>query len=297
MSEVTYTPADYGDGITQATEHALGSSHGIAQATLLGFVLLGDDQTPRSGHAYPVVPASAAEVVSVAPPAGSAPWHFDMNIEDFYSGDMPDFTGKNEGLLRLEVDTLLPQDDAKDKRAAHLVKFKVQDFDYAGGFQSRGAFRNVRFTQYVTLRVTADEIDPNLKSVLSTVERVVDESGLAEVDVLKSIPYLDVGVKLTKSLARNVAFNKNDPIWAEQIILELDPITGSAALRSGIYFLISRTALLNQVTQGDKGQGEGPVALTYKDNALLVNDQQVRATHFRLAVRVREVVENAGVVS
>ncbi|MGY4859555.1 hypothetical protein [Cryobacterium sp. AP23] len=262
-------------------------SAAVLRAPLLGFVDLGDDDRPHQGVSYTVVPADSDAVG--ARPVVDGEHYFEMDIQGFYSGDMPDITETNEGLLRLEVDVRDPQSTSTSKRAAQLVNFTVRDYDNAGGFLARGAFRRVVFGRHVNLHVTLVELDADLSEYFNKVETVVRDSGLAEVDVISSIPYLDVAAKLVGSIVKNFGRNPDDPIWEERMLLETEPLPGSPFLRTGMYIMVDRHALVEQF-------GSDPVPqLVLRDGVLYAgkepDSRSVTAAHFRFSVRVRSADE------
>lgn len=248
------------------------------QATILTFVHLDGDATPKKDKSYRVIPAYSEEV-GQAPYPGT-PWmYLDLDIQTFYSGDMPDFTSNNEGVMRLQLDARDPQDHAKVKPASQLLKFRVRDHDYAPGFNTRGAFANVLFSSLVNLTVEVDELDQDASVIFDKVEAVVTDSGLGEIDVVQNFPYLDVGVKLMKSIVKNFGRNPDDPVWRDRMTLRPTPIAGSAFLRPGIYFLIGKKTLPDDHSE-----------FSFVNERLLLDGKQVHATHFRFGVNLRPAV-------
>jgi hypothetical protein len=252
------------------------SGSGPTRAPHIGFVHLDGDIAPVQGKKYPVVPASAL-------PLGELPYpttprsYLDLDVQQFYSGDLPDVWGKNEGLLRIQIDTRAPQDLSREVTASFLTKFKVDDHAYAGGFESRGVFRNVLFDQYVNVRFALYELDTDVGVYVDKVMQVVKDSGLGKVDVLKGIPYLDVGTKLIESIAKNFGKNPDDEIWTEIPVFQFRPVPGSVFLRSGIYVVADRP-------DADR---TFPDDLWYRDGHLTVGSSTYDVTHMIFAIGVR----------
>lgn len=192
---------------------------------------------------------------------------------------MPDIGwGGNEGLLKVQVDTRAPQDLATEATASFVTQFRARDNRYAPTFASRGVFRNVLVTEFVSLRISLFELDSNLSEYFDRVKSVIDDSGLAKVDVLKGIPYLDVGTKLVESLVRNFGKNPDDELWGELPIFQLSPLIGSAFLRNGIYVLVDQPVDRSRIDDGE---------LTYRDNKLEMGSNQLEETHLILSLGLR----------
>ncbi|RYP88652.1 hypothetical protein EKO23_01820 [Nocardioides guangzhouensis] len=250
---------------------------GPSRAPHIGFVNLNGETAPKIGAAYDVVPASALPLQDLAVPETPRTF-FDLDLHAFYSGNLPDgLIGSNEGLLRIQVDTRAPQDLSNEVTASFVTKFRVRDDEYAPSFASRGVFRNVLFENFVNLRLGLIELDSDLSVYFDKVKKVIDDSGLAQVDVLKGIPYLDVGTKLVNSLVQNFGKNADDVLWSELPILQLHPLIGSVFLRAGIYAVIDRSS----EQQGFPGK------LSYLNGELRDEHGPLLTTHLIFSVGLR----------
>lgn len=247
----------------------------VLSAPVLFFVNVDTGKDPEDGKEYELIPAGSSKVRSRAVPKG--PYRtFLLDIHKFFSGDMPDMTDTNEGLLRLEVDTRDPQEIDTAKRAAVVAKFRVRDWEDSQGFLSRGVYRNVLFSDFVNLHISLVELDQSLGGYFEKVEKVFDESGLGELDMVKSIPFLDIGRKLVGGILDTFGKNKDDVLWEERPILSLAAAPASANLRSGIYVMVDRRALNNQ-----------PGLLVYRDGDVLVEKARLKAMHFVFSIEVK----------
>lgn len=247
----------------------------VRSAPVMLFVNVESGNDPLDGVSYDLIPAGSAKVRERSVPRG--PYRtFLLDIHKFYSGDMPDMTDTNEGLLRLEVDTRDPQNIDTAKRAAVIARFKVRDFEDSQGFLYRGVYRNVLIEEFVNLHISLVELDTSVGSYFAKVEKVFDESGLGELDMVKSIPFLDIGRKLVGGMLDAFGKNKDDVLWEERPILSFDAAAGSASLRSGIYVIVDGRALQNQ-----------PGPLTYKDGKVFVKESGLKAMHFVFSIQVR----------
>lgn len=249
-----------------------------SRAPFIGFVHLDPDPVPLQGKAYPVIPAGAAPMSALPYPVSPSVF-LDLDLHAFYSGDLPDagWNG-NEGMLKLQVDTRAPQDLSAEATASFVTQFKVGDYAYAPTFATRGVFRNVLFTEFVNLRISLFELDSDLSEGFDRIKKVIDESGLSKIDVLKGIPYLDVGTKLIESLVRNFGKNPDDDLWGELPIFQLRPLIGSAFLRNGIYVTVD---------QPDEGARLDWAKVTYSDNTLRLGRKQLEETHLIWSMGLR----------
>lgn len=257
-----------------------GQAYGFApagprRAPHIGFVDLNGDVGPAEGKTYSVLPASALKLADLPTPA-SPRMHVDLDLHAFYSGDLPD-SRSSEGMLRIQVDTRSPQDLTAEATASFLTKFRAKDKEYVGGFHSRGVFRNVLVDQYINLRFALVEFDTDAAVYFDRILKVVKDSGLDEVDVIKGIPYLDVGTKLIESIVRNFGKNQDDELWTEVPILQIVPIPGSIFLRNGIYVIIDRPSR-------DAGF---PASLTYRNGQLRFANGALETTHLVFGLGLR----------
>lgn len=258
------------------TDSAASRGSGPTRAPHIGFVHLDGDVAPAEGKSYQVIPASALPLGGLPIPAGPHAY-LDLDLHAFYSGDLPDF-GRSEGMLRLQVDTRAPQDMTTEVTASFLTKFSTGDNAYVGGFASRGVFRNVLFEEYVNLRFALVELDTDIDVYFDKILKVVKDSGLSQIDVLKGIPYLNVGTKLIESVVHTFGKNPDDELWTEVPIFQLHPITASVFLRSGIYVILDRSA----------ANAGFPAGLTYRDGGLRLAGGTLETTHLIFGVGLRQ---------
>lgn len=249
-----------------------------SRAPLMGFVLTGDDPSPARGKTYPITPADSLELAALPLPPGPERY-FDLDVLGFYSGDLPDIPWQgNEGLAKIQVDTRAPQDVTKDATASFVAKFSVRDYSYASQFLYRGVFRNVIFSDYVNLRFGLTELDGDAATYFDKVQSVLkDIPEVKQLDVLKGIPYLEVGTKLVEGIVRTFGRNPDDVLWTETPLLSADPLSGGAFLRRGIYVVFDRGSY-----------DHFPEAMTFIDGAVLVGDDQLTETHMVLSIGVRQ---------
>jgi hypothetical protein len=242
----------------------------------MGFVVLGPDSAPARGKSYDVVPADALEIASLPFPA-SPERFFDLDVLSFYSGDLPGW-GRNEGLVKIQVDTRPPQTVGSDVTASFVTKCSVRDYKYAPGFLYRGVFRNVIFGDYLNLRFGLTELDGDAGPFLDKVQSVLrDVPELKQLDILKGIPYLELGTKLVEGILRTFGRNPDDEVWTETPLLSLEPLTAGAYLRRGIYIVF------------DRGEfNHFPETMTYVDGSVLLAEEQLRNTHLIFSTGVRE---------
>lgn len=249
------------------------------RAPFLGFVVLGDDKYPVQGRGYQIVPAGSAEMGALPVPT-SPQKYLDVDLTGLFSGDLPDW-GKAEGLLKVQVSTRSPQDLTKEATASFITKFVAGDFAYAPTFLYRGVFRNVMIETFANIGLGLIELDTDASVFVDRIKKVMDGvPELKSVDVLKGIPYLEVGTKLVESIIRVFGKNPDDQLWGEVPILEIDPIVGGAFLRSGIYVVLDR--------QSDNESF--PSELTYESNTVQEGGGVSQRTHLIMGVRLREAV-------
>lgn len=204
----------------------------------LGFVNLGDDNRPKNNKRYDIISASDGAMESIEYP-DTLYKRLDLNLYAFYIDDLPDFTKKNEGLLKISVNTRNPQNiQATDNDATTATNFQAEDGSYAPTFLSRGVFRNVLFENMINLKFDLYELDTDAGEYFNKVKQVVnDVPEIKNLDVLKGIPYLNLASSLFESIINTFGKNPDDYLWGEIPTLEIDPTIGGAFLRSGIYVL------------------------------------------------------------
>ena len=80
------------------------------RAVSLGFVDLAakGHVRPKEGEQYDLIPASS-EALETLPTPTTRFKRLDLDLYEFYSADLPDFWGANEGLIKVNVDTRDPQ--------------------------------------------------------------------------------------------------------------------------------------------------------------------------------------------
>lgn len=214
------------------------------RAVALAFVDLASKghNRPQPDEQYALIPASSEAMASLPTPSTRFK-RLDLDLFEFYSGDMPDFWGANEGLAKVYVDTRDPQSiDSSPVTAAFVTRFTVADGSYAPTFLYRGVFRNVLVEEWANLGVDLYEMDTDASVYYEKIKGVID--GVPEIkslDVLKGIPYLGLATSLFDGIIKTFGKNPDDHLWGEIPILEISPIIGGAFLRSGIYVLLERT--------------------------------------------------------
>lgn len=255
------------------------------RAVSLGFVDLAakGHVRPKEGEQYDLIPASS-EALEALPTPSTRFKRFDLDLYEFYSADLPDFWGANEGLLKVNVDTRDPQAmDGSPTTAGFVTEFIVDDGEYAPGFLFRGVFRNVLFEEWANLAFDLYEMDTDASVYYDRIKGVID--GVPEIknlDVLKGIPYLNLATNLFEGIVRTFGKNPDDHLWGEIPILELEPLVGGAFLRSGIYVLFEKTF---------KGTEVGFDDLAYRDAHLLHKQDSWLSNHLIFGVRLREYNE------
>lgn len=215
------------------------------QVPRIYFVHQGDDAGLAAGKRYPLIPASALELGS-RPIAAGPTRTLAVDFQAFFAGDLPDTFGGNEAMLTVKVDTRVPQAGPSDFTASQIIKFTVGDHSYADGFESRGAFRNIQFQEWINLRFSLVELDGKFVEAFGKVTEVVKSSGLTSIDVLKGVPYLEVGTKLVEGLVSKFGTNLDDRLWEETPIFSIDPVVNSAYLRDGVYVIVDRSRLASK---------------------------------------------------
>ena len=237
------------------------------RALEIGFVNLNEDKRPKRNTEYEVVSASSDLLADLSYPDSDIK-KMSVDLFKLYIDNLPDFTSDNEGLIKIQVDTRNPQDlDGETNDATFASEFQVSDGSHAPTFLYRGVFRNVLLRDWVNLRFDLYELDTDssvyyekIKSVLSNVPEINN------LDVLKGIPYLNLATNLFEGVITTFGKNPDDHIWGEVPLLELEPIPGSAFLRTGIYVLFER---INSEDQEIRFED-----LLYVNGSLIINGQE-----------------------
>ncbi len=250
------------------------------RAVALGFVDLASKghTRPQPEEEYALIPASS-EAMAQLPTPSTQFKRLDLDLFEFYSGDMPDIWGANEGLAKVYVDTRDPQSiDSSPVTAAFVTKFTVDDDSYAPTFLYRGVFRNVLVEEWANIGVDLYEMDTDASVYYEKIKSVID--GVPEIkslDVLKGIPYLGLATSLFDGIIKTFGKNPDDHLWGEIPILEISPVIGGAFLRSGIYVLFERTY---------KNKPVNIEELSYKNGRLL--SQNKISSHLIFGLRLRD---------
>jgi len=204
----------------------------------LGFVHLKNDSRPKNNVKYDIISAGDYQM-EILPVPDSAYKKLDLDLYGLYIDDLPDFTHKNEGLLKVSVNTKNPQDlNATDTDATTATNFKGKDGSYAPTFLYRGVYRNVLFEKWINLRFDLYELDTDADEYFGKVKQVIN--GVPEIknlDILKGIPYLNLATSLFESIINTFGKNPDDHVWGEIPLLDINPTIGGAFLRNGIYIL------------------------------------------------------------
>lgn len=204
----------------------------------LGFVKLGDDSIPKTDKSYSIVSAGDEYLFTLKYPETRLKL-LKLDIYALYIEDLPDFTKKNEGLLKIGINTKDPQNlTSADFDATVVTNFKVKDGNYSTNFLYKGIYRNALFDSWINLKFDLFELDTDADVYFSKVKKVVD--GVPEIkdlNILKGIPYLNLATQLFESIITVFGKNPDDHVWNEIPILELEPTPGGAFLRSGIYVI------------------------------------------------------------
>lgn len=204
----------------------------------LGFVDLKQGTRPKQNVKYDLKSAGDHSLEELAVPE-TVYKRLNLDLYAFYIDDLPDFTKRNEGLLKIAASTKNPQDlNAVDTDATVATNFKGKDGSYAPTFLYKGVFRNILFEKWINLKFDLYELDTDADQYFGKVKQVIN--GVPEIknlDVLKGIPYLNLATSLFESIVNTFGKNPDDHIWGEIPILEINPTIGGAFLRSGIYIL------------------------------------------------------------
>ncbi len=208
----------------------------------LGFVDLLGDNRPKRDTEYDVISVASDKLGDLPFPEDCEFHRLSFDLYNFYVEDLPDFTSKNEGMVKVQVNTRNPQELAENpSNATFVTKFKAEDESYAPTFLYRGVFRNVLFREWINLRIDLYELDTDAGVYYDKIKSVID--GVPEIkslDVLAGIPYLGLATKLFEGIIRTFGKNPDDHIWGEVPTLELVPVIGGAFLRNGLYVLFEQ---------------------------------------------------------
>ena len=205
----------------------------------LAFVDLKGDERPKAEKLYDIVAASSDAVGKLPVPSSASILRMDLTLTRMFIEELPDWTKKNEGLLKMRVNTRdpsAPQQPPVD--ATFVTEFTVEEGGFAPTFLYRNVFRNVLFKEHVDIHVNLFELDEELSDSYHKTKQIV--SGVSEftiVDVARGVPYLNIATGLFEGMLGTFGKNANDHVWGESPTLEIDPAPGSAFLRSGIYCL------------------------------------------------------------
>lgn len=253
----------------------------LPNALKLGFVDLKGGSTPKENIRYEIVSAGNALLESIAVPQTQYK-RLDLDLFAFYIDDFPDFTKKNEGLLKISANTKNPQDlSSTEAEATWATNFIGKDGSYASSFLYAGVFRNVLFENWVNLQFDLFELDTDADEYFAKVKQVI--VGVPEVknlDILKGIPYLNLAGALFDSIISIFGKNPHDHVWSEIPLMSIKPISGGAFLRSGIYILFEeRNSKKEEVSYGN---------LEFIDNRIVIKDQskKVLPNHLLFGVQL-----------
>lgn len=241
-----------------------------SKSLLLGYVNLGEDTSPVNNKAYAVLNASDNAVGQVDYPKASKIKKLDLTLHRFWNQDLKDLGHSNEGLMKLSMNTLLPQDGRTVdttkplKKAEYVQEFEVRDGDFAPTFLNKAVYRNLLFEDFVNLSVDLIELDQGAIKIIDKFNRVLaDVPELKNIDIIKSQPYIGLSAKLIKGLVMNFSPNDpNDHFWGEVPILELEPGPAGVFLRRGIYIILQEKDKNGNVMAFDN--------LSYKNGKLFV---------------------------
>lgn len=236
----------------------------------LGFIDLGDDNFPQQGKEYKLVPANGTEVGNLPYPDSNL-YLIRIQVVNFYVEDLPDFTQKNEALIKFTSKTRDPKSVDNKENLTFSLEFNVTDRSYAPGFLERIIFRNLLMREYLELGFNLIELDRQSVETYGKVATIVRDSGLDKIDALNSIPYLKVATRLFDGTIRTFGKDSDDLVWSEAPSLYLKPGPGGSFLRSGIYVIYETNSLYRNKTgrQKKKPGRKMPIGkLYYKDGEL-----------------------------
>jgi hypothetical protein len=254
----------------------------------LAFVDLKGDDRPKGEKLYDVVPASSDVVGKLAVPTSAPVLRMvDLTLTRLFVEELPDWTKKNEGLLKLRVNTRDPAAPSQPPvDVTFVTDFTVEEGGFAPTFLYRNVFRNVLFKEHVDIHVNLFELDDDLSSSYHQAQQIV--SGVSEfniLDVARGIPYLNIATGLFEGMLGTFGKNANDHIWGESPTLELDPAPGSAFLRSGIYCLFEE-----RYQKDHQGASKGsPVSMSQLQfkNGELMSPSGALPNHLIFNIKIR----------
>jgi hypothetical protein len=269
----------------------------VMRTVNLAFVDLRGDRSPLPGKDYELVDATS-EAVGALPIPPSDFKSLSLQLLNLYIEDLPDFTHKNEGLLKLNSETRTYKDKSNKEELTYSVEFSVRDRNYAPGFLQRDVFKHVLIQNTLNLSFNLVELDKDLAEVYTKVAGVVNDSGLSSIDALNTIPYLKVAAKLFGGLIKVFGKNADDLVWSEAPSLDLSPAPGGAFLRTGIYLLYEMKSIHPTKSSRNK---EG-IKIKVKD--LLYSDGEIRhkddpqfplSNHLMFNIRIETAAKEDGV--
>ena len=124
----------------------------------LAFVDLKEDERPLQAKLYDVKPVSSVNLGKRAFPTTEYK-RLDLTLTRLFIEDLPDWTKKNEGLLKLQVNTRDPLALGDPPvEASFVAEFLVEEGGFAPTFLYRNIFRNVLFREHVDIRVNLFEV-------------------------------------------------------------------------------------------------------------------------------------------
>ncbi len=253
----------------------------------LGYIDLKKDKRPRNNKRYPILSAGDYNIETTPIPK-SRYMLLDLDLYSFFVDDLPDFNKRNEGLLKISINTKNPQDlKASDTMATLVTNFSSKDSSYAPGFLYKGVFRNILVEKWVNLKFDLYELDSDAEKYFTKVKQVIN--GVPEIkniDVLKGMPYINLATSLFESIITTFGRNKDDHLWGEIPILDINPTIGGAFLRSGIYVLYE--------TVNSKKESISFTQLEYMNERLVLKKGITRKTlsnHLLFGIQLREYLK------
>jgi len=231
----------------------------------MGFVKLNQDTKPITDKEYEIITPDDSSMADLLYPTNNDIFCLDIDILNFFIDDLPDFGKSNEGLLKIQLSTRNPQNlDNSPVDATFIAQFSGKDNSYSSSFLYRGAFRNVIFRRCLNIRFDLYELDTDLNVYYDKMKSVIsDIPEIKSLDILNGIPYINLATKLFDGIIKVFGKNEDDHVWGEVPILDIDPIPGSAYLRSGIYVIYE--------TKNSKGESIKPSDLKYINGMLKVS--------------------------
>jgi len=258
---------------------------GPRKSVNLGFVHLAEDSRPKKGKPYDVISVASEQLEAIPVPTNCDYRRLNLTLNRLYIDDLPDFTRKNEGLLKIMVNTRNPQDlQSSPKDASFATEFEVKDKNYSPTFLYRGIYRNILFREWINLKFDLFEIDEDASVYFDKIKGVIEGvPEIKDIDALKGIPYLNVATKLFEGVIKTFGKNPDDHIWGETPILELFPGPGGAFLRKGIYILFQEKNSDNKEIPLDQ--------LKYKDGKIILQgDKLDMSNHLIFGIDIREFI-------